>query len=63
MSVYQIFFDGLILGLIFGFLSFYVFFRIKVSRLQKPRSQTDRLIEDIQDYFRSESEGKRKSAD
>ncbi len=58
MSTYQTFFDGLALGFFLGFLAFYLFYRFKLARPRKPRNQIDRLVDDIQHYYRRVSEGK-----
>ena len=59
MSIYQSFFDGMALGFFLGFLAFYLLYRYKAGRAQKPKKGIDNLVEDIQDYYRGVSEGKR----
>jgi len=59
MSIYQSFFDGMALGFFLGFLAFYLLYRYKSGRAQKSKKGIDHLVEDIQEYYRGVSEGKR----
>jgi hypothetical protein len=47
------------LGFFLGFLAFYLLYRYKSGRAQKPKKGIDHLVEDIQEYYRGVSEGKR----
>ncbi|MDA1001417.1 MAG: hypothetical protein O2807_13000, partial [bacterium] len=60
---YQVFFDGLALGFLLGFVAFYLFFRFKIMNKLKPRNEVDRLVEDIQHYYRTVSESDREETD
>jgi hypothetical protein len=59
MSTYQTFFDGMALGFFLGFLAFYLLYRFKAFRSQKPRNDIDVLVDDIKTYYRHVSEKKR----
>ncbi len=59
MRTYQTFFDGIALGFFLGFLAFYLLYRYKAARPRKPKGEIDRLVDDIQRYYRHVSEGKR----
>ena len=59
MRNYQTFLDGIALGFYLGFLAFYLFYRFKNTQPKKPKSEIDRLVDDIQRYYRRVSEGKR----
>ena len=63
MSVYQTFFDGLALGFILGFLAFYLFYRLRGLRLQKPKADIDFLVDDIKRYYQHVAEKKRRDFD
>ena len=59
MRNYQTFLDGIALGFFLGFLAFYLLYRFKNARPKKPKSEIDRLVDDIHRYYRRVSEGKR----
>lgn len=63
MTVYQTFFDGMALGFFLGFLVFYLFYRFKVLRSQKPKDDIDVLLEDIDHYYKKVSERRRGKLD
>ena len=63
MSVYQTFFDGLALGFILGFLAFYLFYRLRGLRLQKPKNDIDVLVDDIKRYYQHVAERRRRDFD
>ncbi len=63
MSIYQSFFDGMALGIFLGFLAFYLLYRFKASRAQKPKNDIEHLVDDIKRYYRAVSEGKREDLD
>lgn len=63
MGNYQVFFDGLALGFLLGFLAFYLFFRFKIMNKLKPRNEIDRLVDDIHHYYRHVSESDREETD
>ncbi len=56
MGAYQIFFDGMALGFMLGFIAFYAIYRSRVRRLRRPKDDVDRLIEEFQAYYRKVSE-------
>ncbi|MFQ5894294.1 MAG: hypothetical protein ACE5JJ_00540 [Nitrospinota bacterium] len=57
MGAYQIFFNGLAVGFLLGFLCFYAVYHVRTRRLQKSKDEIDRLIEDFHAYYRKVSEG------
>ncbi len=66
MNTYQIFLDGLGLGIFLGFSAFYLFYRFyrfKVSRSQKPKNDIDVLVDDIRRYYHHVAERKRRDFD
>ena len=60
MSTYQTFFDGVALGFFLGFIAFYLLYRYMTTKPKKNKSEVERLVDDIQDYYRnvSDQEGK-----
>lgn len=60
MGGYQTFLDGAALGFFLGFIAFYLLHRYMTSKRKKPKTEVDRLVDDIQDYYRnvSDPEGK-----
>lgn len=56
MSEYQIFFDGALLGLLAGGVALYLFNRRRASKRKKRKTEVDRLVDDIQGYYRSVSD-------
>ena len=60
MGGYQTFLDGAALGFFLGFIAFYLLRRYMASKRKKPKTEVDRLVDDIQDYYRnvSDPEGK-----
>lgn len=56
MSQYQIFFDGALLGLLAGGVAFYLFWRRGALKRKKRKTEVDRLVDDIQGYYRSVSD-------
>ncbi len=60
MGGYQTFLDGAALGFFLGFIAFYLLHRCMAPKRKKPKSDVDRLVDDIQDYYRnvSDPEGK-----
>lgn len=60
MGGYQTFFDGAALGFFLGFIVFYLLNRYMAPGRKKPKNEVDRLVDDIQDYYRnvSDPEGK-----
>ncbi len=63
MNTYQIFLDGLGLGIFLGFSAFYLFYRFKVSQSQKPKNDIDVLVDDIRRYYHHVAERKRRNFD
>jgi len=59
MSVYQSSFDGMAFGFFMGFLAFYLLYRYKVSRANKPKDDVEHLVEDIKNYYQGVSERNR----
>ncbi len=58
MSIYQSFFDGMALGFFLGILTFYIVYRYKIRRANKPKNDIDNLVDDIKSYYRGVSERK-----
>ncbi len=56
MGAYQVFFDGMALGFMLGFMAFYVIYRTRVRRVRRPKNDVDRLIEEFHAYYRKVSE-------
>lgn len=50
------FFDGALLGLLAGGVALYLFNRRRASKRKKRKSEVDRLVDDIQGYYRSVSD-------
>jgi hypothetical protein len=63
MNTYQTFLDGLGLGVFLGFLAFYLFYRFKLTRTQKPKNDIDVLVDDIRRYYHHVAERKRRNFD
>ena len=63
MNTYQIFLDGLGLGVFIGLLAFYLFYRFKLTQSQKPKNDIDVLVDDIRRYYHHVSERKRRNFD
>lgn len=56
MGGYQTFLDGAALGFFLGFIAFYLLHRCMASKRKEPKSDVDRLVDDIQDYYRNVSD-------
>lgn len=63
MGAYQTFLDGVALGFFLGFIAFYLLHRYMASKREKPKTGVDRLVDDIQDYYRSVSDQEGKDRD
>jgi hypothetical protein len=46
-------------GFFMGFLAFYLLYRYKVSRANKPKDDVEHLVEDIKHYYQGVSERNR----
>ena len=63
MDGYQTFLDGAVLGFFLGFIAFYLLHRYMASKRKNPKSEVDRLVEDIHDYYRNVSDREGKDRD